>query len=65
MSRQSTCQFEGWVAYEFSMNNVVDPAILVRWFAANEGEGSVGHLGTNYDDPQDEVSEWEGLGDVN
>ena len=47
------------------MNNIVDPAILVRWFAANEGEGSVGHLGTNYDDPQDEVSEWERLGDVN
>ena len=47
------------------MNDVVDPAIIVRWLAATERERSVGHLSTNYDDSQNEVSEWEGLGDVN
>ena len=55
-SSKSTCQFDSRVAYEFSMNKVVDPAIIVRWFAAKEREGSIGHLSTSYDDPLNEVS---------
>ena len=46
------------------MNKIVDPAFSVGRVAATDRERSVDHLSTSHDNPKNEVSQWQGFGEV-